>query len=450
MEPNQSKNFQIQLLEDLPAGVNDGSNTQYGKSIGAPFSRQICDTTIRIEVFNYTSKAYKKGDIVFINVDNYGFARVIEGDADSDLYVGTPYGNGTPELKRFIYATGDSDFNQLAAMGVTTVKSSSAVINKKANPFNFRPVAPCLFANVKGFGYYKTDDSADPNQPKKAYNMVPGYIPVAQDARLHFTIPANDQTVYNYGDLVFVTKSGDSFIVSNSPTGSIVAICDSEKKTAVNYDFYMPFKVAGFMQSIDEAATSGVGGSGERYGFSLDGAGPQLKYDETRGDFINLYTGQQFYSPLFVDRFRVVAGTNYPVAVEWYDGQTNYDIELSLSNWLSIYGPSTLQPEICSGDIITAIVDASGTTPKITPIQIPMDFPAGTVQLYLTRPNKRLWQAVDYVNDWGWNGSTVGGYGAYFNATLKTDPAGTELDIRPKLGAYVKVSDNTVLVQGQA
>lgn len=454
MDAKQSKNFFAKLVEDLPAtGTNESTNGQPGKSIAQPFLRETADSTLRIEVWNYTSKPYLKGDIIVVNVDNFGICRVIDALSDSGMYISNSGNNGwntrtRPNLTRMIYATGDSSANQLASINVSVSNTISPQTkrNQYANPFNFRAGPPTLFANVHGFGYCYTD-GAGANDQNKAFKMAEGLIPVAQDARLHFRIPANDTKIYNYGDPVFVAKVPGSTVFEISPNAyvhdtAIVAICDSEKITAVDYDFYMPFRLAGTLSSIDEQV--GVG-RGTRYGYSRDNNGDDY-IDTTRGDFVYTLGGQRLYSPIYIQQYRVTAGTNYPVAVYFemrvVSSPTMYDIPLSDSQWIANYGRGALKPEICDGDLITCLVDASGSTPYITPISFPMDYGYGVRMFFSSPPNGRLWQAdIPQNNDiisinGSWHGKVV------------TDPNGTDLDIVGGGGIYEKITDNTVLVQG--
>lgn len=466
MDSKQSKNFFAQLVEDLPAtATND--NGQPGKSIAKPFLRETADSTLRIEVWNYTSTPYLKGDIVVVNVDNFGICRVIDALSDSGLYVSNSGNNGLnvkqrPNLNKMIYATGDASANQLASINVSVNNTISPQTkrNQYANPFNFRAGPPTLFANVHGFGYCYTD-GAGANDQNKAYKMAEGMIPVAQDARLHFRIPANDTKVYNFGDPVFVVSNGVNYELGNAVydhDGAIVAICDSEKKAAVDFDFWMPFKPAGFVCSIDEQAIPGANvGSltpGDRFGYSRDNNG-NVYYDYQRGDFVFTNGRQQLFNPIFVQQYRVTAGTNYPVAV-YFDGNTVnpflVDIALTESQWLSLYGRGTLKPEICDGDLITCLVDASGSSPLITPISFPMDYGAGCVMFWNSAPTNRLWVNVpDSTVNVNWQAGDIGVFGGagsgWFN-TVALDPNGTDLNLRAMGGWYQKQRDNSVLVMG--
>lgn len=462
MDAKQSKNFFAQLVEDLPATATNSPNVgQPGKSIAKPFLRETADSTLRIEVWNYTSTPYLKGDIVVVNVDNFGICRVIDALSDSGMYVSNSGNNGMnmrtrPQLNKMIYATSDASANQLASINVEYENTFSPQTKKTqyANPFNFRSGPPTLFANVRGFGYCYMDGAGSADQDK-SFKMAEGLIPVAQDSRLHFRIPANDSKVYNYGDPVFVAKVPGSTVFEISPNayvydGAIVAICDSEKKAAVNYDFYMPFRLAGTMSSIDEQG----GVRGARYGYWRDNNG-DVYVDTTRGDFVYTSGGQRLYSPIYVQQYRVTAGTNYPVAV-YFDGNTVnpflVDIPLSLSQWISQYGRGTLKPEICDGDLITCLVDASGSTPFITPISFPMDYGENCVMFWNSAPSARLWVNVpDSTVNVNWQAGDIGVFGGagsgWFN-TVAIDPNGTDLNLRSMGGWYQKQRDNSVLVMG--
>lgn len=459
MDAKQSKNFFAELIEDLPATQTNAGGAP-GKSIAKPFMRNTADSALRLEVWNYTSIPYLKGDIVVIDVDNYGIARVIDALSDSGMYVSryssgvnTPSSYGRPNLSNMVYAKGDTAANQLSSIyvqGNDTI-SPKTKRNQYANPFNFRVGPPALFANVHGFGYCYMDDAGD-NDADKKYKMAEGMIPVAQDSRLHFRIPANDTTDFSYGDKVFL-KGGCGAHFELSPNsaydhaGCIVGICDSEKHQAVDYDFWMPFKPAGMLCSIDETVTSGNYGAtypGGRFGYVRDNDA-KAYMDLGRYDYTQLMGGQIFYSPLFVKQYQAVAGTSYPVAVEMSDDwryPDPVDIQLSTSQWMSNYGRGALRPEICTGDLITCIVDASGNTPVITPISFPMDYGYGVRMFFSSPPNGRLWQAdIPQNNDvisitGSWHGKVV------------TDPNGTDLDIVGGGGIYEKITDNTVLVQG--
>lgn len=459
MDSKQSKNFFAQLVEDLPAtATND--NGQPGKSIAKPFLRETADSTLRIEVWNYTSTPYLKGDIVVVNVDNFGICRVVDALSDSGMYVSNSGNNGLnvkqrPNLNKMIYATGDASANQLASINVSVNNTISPQTkrNQYANPFNFRAGPPTLFANVHGFGYCYTD-GAGANDQNKAYKMAEGMIPVAQDARLHFRIPANDTKVYNYGDAVFVAPVAGSTVFEICQTasvyngGAVVAICDSEKNAAVDYDFYMPFKLAGTLSSIDEQAGVSLG---SRYGYSRDNNGDD-DVDATRGDFYYTLGGQKLYSPVYVQQYRVTAGTSYPVAV-YFDGNTVnpflVDIPLTEAQWLSLYGRGTLKPEICDGDTITCLVDASPSTPHITPISFPMDYGENCVMFWNSAPSARLWVNVpDSTVNVNWQPGDIGVFGGGWFNTVALDPNGTELNLRSMGGWYQKQRDNSVLVMG--
>ncbi len=454
MDAKQSKNFFAQLVEDLPATATNSPNVgQPGKSIAKPFLRETADSTLRIEVWNYTSTPYLKGDIVVVNVDNYGICRVIDALSDSGMYVSVgATGTSRPELNKMIYASGDTAANQLAAISVSAnnTLSPQTKMTQYANPFNFRPGAPALFANARGFGYCYTDGAGNADQDKP-YKMAEGLIPVAQDSRLHFRIPANDTKVYNFGDPVFVVSNGVNYELGNAAydhDGAIVAICDSEKKAAVDFDFWMPFNPAGFVCSIDEQTFPGTSPGnltpGDRFGYSRDNNG-NVYYDYQRGDFVFTNGRQQLFNPIYVQQYRVTAGTSYPVAV-YFDGNTVnpylVDIPLSLSQWLANYGRGSLKPEICDGDLIACLVDASGSTPFITPISFPMDYGFGVRMFFSAPPSGRLWQA-----DQPQNNDIISITGSW-NGKVAIDPNGTDLNIVAGGGIYEKITDNTVLVQG--
>ena len=490
METNQSKNFYVSLLEDLPSAVTNGgtpnSYQDVGKSVGVPMLFKNVNgvetpdnNAKRIEVYNYTRQAFLKGDVVYVSVDNFGIARVTQALSQSGNYVcfsnnnipspayNAPIQQGTPQTRQLIYTTGDSDYNELATMKTDDLSPYDHIPSPRpqyANPFNFRPGPPCLFAPVKGFAYHKTDDSSQQNNPDKAVNMADGYIPVAQDSRLHFWIPKGDTTVYNYGDHVYLQRrNGTCYSVSTTSDYSIVGVCDSEKKTTLDYDFWMPFRVAGTFESIEELTYGNHPmGAANRFGYEpTSAADPRALETYDRADFLVLRNGQPFYSPVFTHLFQVVAGTNYPVAVLWDfssdspNGLTAQavDIPLSESQWLSLYGQGTLKPEICQGDHITCIVDASGSTPFIRPVSFPMDYGAGCFMFWNTPPSARLWVNVTdadvnpnfQLGDIG----VFGGAGSGWFNKVALDPVnGTDLNLRAMGGWYKKQRDNSVLVMG--
>lgn len=492
MDIDQTKNFYVVLLEDLDAAVTNGGNPKsyrtVGKSVGIPIlykganSEQINGHDKRLEVYNYTSFCFLKNDIVYVNVDNFGIARVIQGWSQSGNYVCfsnnnisapayyAPNQSGTPQTRQLLYTTGDSDYNEMATMKTDDLSPYDHIPQQHptyANPFNFRPGPPCLFAPVKGFGYHKTDGASLQDDTDKAAHMADGYIPVAQDSRLHFWIPAGDTTVFNYGDPVFLKKHyGTCYSLSNTSEWSIVGICDSEKKTTLDYDFWMPFRVAGTFESIDELNLYGAGygniNDGDRFGYEPTSAGdPVLSPTFDRADFVMLRSHQPFYSPIFTHLFQVTAGTNYPVAVLW-DFETDspngitaqpVDIPLSESLWMSLYGQGTLKPEICQGDHITCIVDASGSTPFIRPVSFPMDYGAGCCMFWNTPPSTRLWVSVpDATVNPNFQQGDIGVFGGagsgWFNKVALDPVNGTDLNLRAMGGWYQKQRNNTVLVMG--
>ena len=488
METNQTKNFYVSLLEDLPSAVTSGgAYHDVGKSVGVPMLFKNANTVLtpdnnakRIEVYNFTNYSFLNGDIVYVSVDNFGIARVTQALSQSGNYVcfsnnnipdpeySSPVQQGTPQTRQLIYTTGDNANNDLSTIKTDDLSQYEHIPRPRpthANPFNFRPGPPCLFAPVKGFGYYKSDSAAIANDPDKARYMADGYIPVAQDSRLHFWIPKGDTTVYNYGDKVFLKKQfGTCYSVSTTSDWSIVGVCDSEKTTTLDYDFWMPFRVAGTFESIEELTYYGAGtyNAADRFGYEPTSANdPRLVGTFDRADFVILRSMQPFYSPIFTHMFQVVAGTNYPVAVLWSFSSDSpngitaqpVDIPLSESQWLSLYGQGTLKPEICQGDHITCIVDASGSTPFIRPVAFPMDYGAGCCMFWNTPPSARLWVNVTDadVNPNFQQGDigVFGGAGSGWYNKVALDPVnGTDLNLRAMGGWYRKTRDNSVLVMG--
>lgn len=480
IEHGHTKNFTVTLLTDLPsAAANTATNFSPGKGVGRIDGITENGGNRRLEVYNYTVISFRKNDHVVVCVDNFGRARVVGSTYDYPLICADGGGAGSaaqyaPSMTKVIYSQNDNNNITLAAdtpenVGILNIDTGNpgAIQAGQYNPLHFRAGQPCIYANVAGFSRHILERDAvlrSEGPPALAGNIPAGMIPISQDSRLHFRIPANDTRTFSPGDIVFLQKSGSShWELATTQVGSIVGVCDFEKTTTQNFDFWMPFYPLGFMQSFVESWASAQQGT-SRYGYVISSDNTKCEIDGGRGDFVRMKNGQQWYNPIFVERFRVTAGTSYPVAVEWLgDWTITYDIELTEAQWLDIYANRNsyygthngLMPNIYSGDYITCIVDGSGQTPSFTPINFPLDYGAG-MRLYCDGAHS---PGRDWIIDQDFLNDVVGGVasttivtmrGSFAGGKFLTDQNGTEIPAMTTVGAWYKKQRGNALVCGNA
>lgn len=475
IEHGHTKNFTVTLLTDLPsAAANTATNFSPGKGVGRIDGITENGGNRRLEVYNYTVISFRKNDHVVVCVDNFGRARVVGSTYDYPLICADGgYGAASPTMTKVVYSQNDYTDKKLGAdtpanVGLLNLDSGQpgGMQAGSFNPLHFRPGQPCIYANVAGFSRHvlEADAVSHSTQPPELANNIPcGMIPISQDCRSHFRIPANDSRTFAQGDIVFLHNAGAHWELATTQIGSIVGICDWDKTQTQNFDFWMPFYPLGFMDSLVDSWTSAQQYS-TRFGYAIGNDNTKCVGDAGRGDFVRMKNGQQWYNPIFVERFRVTAGTSYPVAVEWLgDWTITYDIELTEAQWLEYYAHNNthygthngLMPNIYSGDYITCIVDGSGQTPSFTPINFPLDYGAG-MRLYCDGSHS---PGRDWIIDQDFLNDVVGGVtsttivtmrGSFAGGKFQTDQNGTEIPAMTTVGAWYKKQRGSALVCGNA
>lgn len=268
----------------------------------------------------------------------------------------------------------DNSYTLYQSSSTSFGRENHTEIDAVNNPLGLPADRPWAIAKVNGF----------PNR----INGIPEYTAIGCDCREFFTIPASSSSNINTGD-VYNIGHGSSSATSNAwvPTANVGGrIAVSQIKTpagfnkAVRVPFYCP--------------ESNIGYEPKRASNVLDGcrcgvASNEHQFTLNRFDYLYI-NGKYVYEPVFILTTQAVAGSGSGVYVT-ING-SNYQVTFRSS----FQYPNIAVPDIYAGDEITVRINASGSTPVITPVTYPTDYATGTIIGGFQSPG-RGWEDYD---DW--------------------------------------------------